>query len=1404
MSFVHLHVHTNFSFGDGACRIDELVAAAAEAGMAAAACTDHDGLYGAVRFYQACQKAGIKPIMGVELNVQSVLEADRQAQMGGAGRAPAAPLTVAEALRLAQHSWSRRAANEAAAAWQADEAERSGPPKTRAGTPFGGQANGKNTNKRSYTSRQAEEPVGYDGPLRGQTAAPGYHLVLLAKDYEGWSNLCRIISAAHLEHPGEPPWARWQTIVEHSGHLIALSACRRGELGQTVLAVLRGEKGARERARHIAARYAEIFAPDGAGGRGGGSPDAGARTQPGADERGARAGDHTGAGGSVDGRPSANARGRRSPAAANYFVELQHELLADSHDYIRELNLIAHELRLPTVATNNVHYVTQDQAPLHDVLAAEAANQPLPNPLGRQNAELYFKSAAQMRRLFFHIPEAFANSARIAARCTLDLGLGKLLFPAYPLPPAETAYSLLCKRCFQGAADRYRPVTPEVTARLEHELKVIQELGFSEYFLAVGDITAFARSRQIPYSGRGSAGNSIVSYVLRICDADPIEHDLLFERFLNPFRREMPDVDIDFCSARRDEVIEYIYERFGHDKVAMVATVNTMHAPSAVRLVARAFGFRPEEVNRISRKVPWGSAAKLSEMLAERPELHDHEFQGPHYNRLIHLAEKLADYPAHLGTHLGGFILARDDLTDRVPLQWAAKGVIVAQFDKDDVETLGLVKMDILGLRMHSAIAEAVRRAKERTGVEISPWELPRDDPKVYELIQKAQTLGMFQLESSGQRNLATRLREKTFEDVIAAISLFRPGPLQADMIAPFIRRRHGLEKPAVPHPAMIPALKGTYGVIIYQEQVIAVASAVAGFSLAEGDMLRRAMTHDRSLDEMDQIGRTFVERAVANGIPQATAEEIFRQLRGFAAYGFNKAHAACFAILCNASAWLKAHYPAEFYCGLLNNQPMGFYSPRVVLNDARRFGIAVLPVDVNRSEEGFCVEDDGRALRMALKYVKNMSTTAMHRIVAERGDVPRDILGRPVGRPILTGNVVAMGAAVDHAMTAGRAAGGDDAGRVVGAGDTAGGVGSTLVQESDTESSLVTRTDHFPEVTPIEAPRSSLPPRPYFSLADFVERTRTSVEITENLVRVGAFDTLGTRREELLAQLPILYAGISRRTSAGGASRPTAARDRPTRDAGREAEAESSVDEALRLVADELPSLSFLPSWSLEDHVRAELNVLGLNVSAHPLAFLRDQIRALRVTPCAQLPNVPHGRRVRLAGVLERAQMPWIRSGHRTLFLTLEDETELAQVVVFNDTYLKYGRILKDALYFYVEGVLQNDEEHGLAVVAQRIFDLLEVVKGGAGGRGAQSKDRRAAARSGGGTAAPSRGAGRADREGAPNAPPSYNATPPGSGAQNRYPFTGPAPEDTRAGSPPRRLDLPEIQPRTRPGRTG
>ena len=843
--FVHLHVHSHFSFQDGAASLEALVARAAELGMPALALTDHQGLSGAIRFYKRALRAGVKPIVGCEITVEAAGTSGEEADL---------------------------------------------PPEERLRLPA---------------------PVGF-ARARGN----GFHLALLAKDIEGYRNLCRLLSRTHVRSGDEPSVVTLRDLERYSGGLIGLSGCTNGEVGSAVLA------GVPWRAEAAARRLARCFAP------------------------------------------------------GDFYVELVHTLTPYSPRYVAALVSLAEKLHLPYVATNDVHYVEQADFRLHDVLASAGARMELPGPYDRPNAELYFKPAGEMRRLFADVPGACDATLEIAARCELDLGLGELHFPHVEVPRGETPYSVLTKLSWRGLEERYRPMTPEAVQRLQHELSVIDRLGFSEYFLVVRDIVDFAKSHGIRCSGRGSAGDSIVTYALGITDADPIRHGLLFERFLNPNRRQMPDIDVDFDSARRDEVIDYIYRRFGSDHVAMVATVATMTSRSAVRTVARAMGMPIEHVNALSRHLPWVGARRIREVLSDYPECAHHPLRDEsRYGMLLDLVERLDGCPMHLGTHLGGFIITREPIDSWTPLQWAAKGVVVSQYDKDDVEALGLVKMDILGLRMHSAISDAVRLARERADTDAvpEPFDLVPDDPKVYETIAAADTVGMFQLESSGQRNLTTRLRSSTFEDVIAQISLFRPGPLEAEMIAPFIRRRHGLEPVVVPHPSMGEVLRDSYGVIIYQEQVLQVAKAVAGFDLAEADSLRRAMTKDRSREEMEAIHAHFVERAVGLGVEREVAEEVFRQLEGFAAYGFCKAHAACFAVVSYASAWLRTYFLAEFSAAILNHEPMGFYSPRVVLDDARRHGVRVLPPHVNHSRGDFTVEDDGKALRVGLDYLLHM-----------------------------------------------------------------------------------------------------------------------------------------------------------------------------------------------------------------------------------------------------------------------------------------------------------------------------------------------------------------------------------------------------------------------------------------------
>lgn len=1069
-SFVHLHVHSRFSFGDGAADLDELIARTSELGMSALALTDHQGLYGAVRFYQAAKRAGIRPILGAEM----VLE--------GAG-------VSGEECDL--------------------------PPEERL---------------------VPSAPVGF-----GRAAGGGFHLTLLVKDITGYRNLCRLIARTHVRTGNGPSVVELADLSRFSEGLIALSGCSCGEVAASV------RSGNLARARSALMRLAGCFAP------------------------------------------------------GDLYVELMHHLTPDAPRHIAALSGLASSSGLPVVATNNVHYVNAEDFRIHDVLSAASARMHLPGPYERPNAELSLKSASEMRRLFLNYPKACDATLEIAERCELDLGLGSFHFPSAEIPQGETPYSVLSKSAWRGLEERYRPVTPEAVSRLQRELAIVQELGFAEYFLVVKEIVDFAREQGIRYSGRGSAGDSIVSYALGITGADPIAHNLLFERFLNPARRQMPDIDVDFDSARRDEVIDFIYRRFGSAHVAMVATVNTMTARSAVRTAARAFGYRIDEVNSLSRHLPWVSASRLREVLAVYPECRNHPLHEKRYAPVVKIAEELDGCPMHLGTHLGGFIITREPIDAWTPLQWAAKGVVVSQYDKDDVEALGLVKMDILGLRMHSAITETVSLARERLGQEAvpEPFDLTPDDPRVYQTIASADTVGVFQLESSGQRNLNTRLRASCFDDVIAAISLFRPGPLEAEMITPFIRRRHGAEEVSVPHPAMADPLSDSYGVIVYQEQVLLVAQAVAGFDLAEADMLRRAMTKGRSRAEMARVRGHFIERAIERGVDGEVAVEVFRQLEGFAAYGFNKAHAACFAVVSYASAWLRTYFPAEFAVAILNNEPMGFYTPRLVANDARRHGIKLLMPHINESQGRYTVDDAGRAIRVGLNDV--------------------------------------------HEMTA----------------------------------RLLAAIEHEREI------------RPFRDLSDLLRRTGAETAPAESLIRIGALDGLGVSeagrpptRDEMIALLPELKATVARESGTGDdvlllAPGPT----RPVEDS------------------------AHVSGWPAVRRLSAELELIGLSLTCHPLDLAEEDLRARGVIFARDLRELPDRSRVRVCGVRERAQTPRTRSGKRTCFLTLEDATGLLDVVVFEDALKRAGETIVKNRCYLIEGILQNNFERGVAIVAESVF---------------------------------------------------------------------------------------------------
>ncbi|OGO70775.1 MAG: hypothetical protein A3H36_04550 [Chloroflexi bacterium RIFCSPLOWO2_02_FULL_71_16] len=880
MAFVHLHSHSCFSFLDGTSTPEELVEAALEQGMDALAVTDTNGLYGAVRFWNAARERGIKPIFGTELRILDD---------------PAAP--------------------------------------------------------------------------KGSVS----HLVLLARDRAGWTSLCRIVSAGQLAGKKEEPRFTLDLVERYRDGLIVLTGCAAGAVPRAVRA------GDMDGARAELARLLQIFGDD-------------------------------------------------------LFVELTDHLGPDDAATCDTLAELAAEQGIGTVVTNDVRYARREGRRLHDVLrcidlglTVDEAGERLAG-----NGERWLKGEQTLRDRLGRFDEAFRNARHIADRCDVDLDLGHQRLPGFPVPEGNTAFSYLYELCQQGAREKYGRITPRVSKQLAHELDVIERAKLAEFFLINWDIVRSCKERRIPAQGRGSAADSIVAYVLDITKVDPIAHDLLFERFLTEDSKTMPDIDIDIATNDREEVIQYVYGKYGERYSAMVCNLVTYRARLASREVAKALGFRAEVLDRMAKAIDHRA-------VDSRAVFHDHPGHHPHYGgagleepkpladtvetlagafdakererfplfRELTLA--IADLPRHLSIHNGGMLITAAPLVDVVPIERATMpGRNVVQLDKRDVEDLGLVKMDLLGLRTLSLIKDAVAMIEARHGVRLDLGTLPLDDPAVYDLICEVDTIGLFQVESRAQAQALPRVLPRCFADIVVEVAIIRPGPLQGNAVNPYIRRRQGREPVTYPHPSLEPVLEETLGVIIFQEQILKVAMVVAGFTPSEGDRLRRAMSRARSAEDMERLRAPFLAGARRTGVDEATANVIFAQIAAFAEFGFCKSHAAAFALTAYHTAHLKLYYPAEFYVALLNNQPMGFYSPAVIAGDAKRHGVRILPVDVNASMAKATVEEapddaarpDIRDLsgaiarhracrthhvRLGLTYVKHLGEEEAGAIVAER-----------------------------------------------------------------------------------------------------------------------------------------------------------------------------------------------------------------------------------------------------------------------------------------------------------------------------------------------------------------------------------------------------------------------------------
>ncbi|VVM04993.1 DNA polymerase III subunit alpha [Methylacidimicrobium cyclopophantes] len=853
--FVHLHVHSEYSLLDAACRIPQLAQAACEAGMPAVALTDHGNLFGTIEFYKACRAAGIQPILGCETY-------------------------------LARESrFSRK----------------------------GGQA---------------------------ETS----HMTLLVRNEEGYLNLLRLATAAYLEGFYYKPRIDKELLRDHGKGLIGTTGCLKGEVPQRIL------EGDLDGARRTIELLASCFEP------------------------------------------------------GCFYLEIQNHGLPEEALVREKLTQLSRETGLPLVATNDVHYIRKEDAAAHDVLLCIGTGARLTDSTRKRYGapEFYFKSAEEMAALFADHPEALANTVRIAESCRLEIELGRNRYPSFSPPEGKTQAGYLRDLCEKGLRARYGKPSEELLRRLDYELAVIEKTGFVSYFLIVWDFIDYAKRRKIPVGpGRGSAAGSLVAYALGITDIDPIRYGLVFERFLNPERISPPDIDIDFCYNRRPEVIQYVREKYGEGSVAQIITFGTLGAKMAVRDVARVLGLSYGQADRLAKMIPTDPSMTLERALRESVDLRAESERDEEAREVLRLAQCLEGLARQAGVHAAGVVIAPGDLVQFVPLARGEQGETVTQWSMEPLADVGLLKMDFLGLKTLTVIADALAAIREHTGVSLTPDSIPLDDAPTYELLSAGKTAGLFQLESPGMLDLCRRLKPRNIEDVIALVALYRPGPMEN--IPAYADRKLGKVPIEYAHPLLEPILKDTYGVMIYQEQVMQAASILAGYSLGQADLLRRAMGKKKP-EEMRQHRDLFVRGCwEKNRIPEEQAKRIFDTLEKFAGYGFNKAHSACYGLLAYQTAYLKAHYPVFFLSALLSNEMGDSDKVAALVAEAGRMEILVFPPDVNRSGAAFTVEGEG--IRWGLAAIKNVGVGAAEALVAARRAKPfsslTDLCLRVAGRTL-------------------------------------------------------------------------------------------------------------------------------------------------------------------------------------------------------------------------------------------------------------------------------------------------------------------------------------------------------------------------------------------------------------------
>ena len=771
----------------------------------------------------------------------------------------------------------------------------------------------------------------FDKEARGNSESRYYHLVLLAENDTGYHNLMKLVSRGFTEGYYYKPRVDMELLEEFHEGIIALSACLAGEVARDI------GQGLYEEAKEAALRYEKIF------GKG------------------------------------------------NFFLELQDHGMSQQQMVNQALVRMSQETGIQLVATNDVHYTYEDDVKPHDILLCLQTGKKLADEdrMRYEGGQYYIKSEEEMRELFPYALEALENTQKIADRCNVEIEFGVTKLPKYDVPEGYTSWEYLNELCYSGLEQRYSPVTEELKERLKYELSVIHDMGYVDYFLIVWDFIKYARDHDIMVGpGRGSAAGSLVAYTLGITQLDPIRYQLLFERFLNPERVSMPDIDVDFCFERRQEVIDYVVRKYGKDRVVQIVTFGTMAARNAIRDVGRVLDMPYAQVDIIAKMIPTELNITIDKALTMNPELRKQYEEDPQVRYLIDMSKRLEGLPRHTSMHAAGVVISQKDVVEYVPLSRASDGSITTQFTMTTLEELGLLKMDFLGLRTLTVIQDAVRLAEKSSGSSIDLDKIDYNDPKVLDMIGSGKCEGVFQLESAGMKNFMKELKPKNLEDIIAGISLYRPGPM--DFIPQYIKGKNHPENITYDCPQLEPILKPTYGCIVYQEQVMQIVRDLAGYTLGRSDLVRRAMSKKKAA-VMEKERQNFVygnpeegvPGCIANGISEQVANKIYDEMIDFAKYAFNKSHAAAYAVVSYQTAWLKYYFPVEFMAALMTSCIENPSKVAEYILNCRQMGIKILPPDINRSEGNFSVEPGG--IRYGLSAIKGIGKPVMEAIVQER-----------------------------------------------------------------------------------------------------------------------------------------------------------------------------------------------------------------------------------------------------------------------------------------------------------------------------------------------------------------------------------------------------------------------------------